>query len=81
MLAQEEPAEEVVLETETDNVTALRFYRRLGFIKEKRMFRFYLNGKDAFRLKLPLEVGLSEEEKEQRRMRAQRDLERAVSVL
>ena len=47
--------EEVVLETESDNVAALGFYRKLGFIKEKRLYRFYLNAKDAFRLSLPLE--------------------------
>lgn len=47
--------EEVVLETEADNVAALGFYRKLGFIKEKRLYRFYLNAKDAFRLSLPLE--------------------------
>ncbi|KAM0747394.1 acyl-CoA N-acyltransferase [Meredithblackwellia eburnea MCA 4105] len=46
--------EEVVLETEADNESALRFYRKLGFIKEKRLYRFYLNAKDAFRLALPL---------------------------
>lgn len=46
--------EEVVLETEADNEQALGFYRKLGFIKEKRLYRFYLNAKDAYRLVLPL---------------------------
>ena len=46
--------EEVVLETESDNISALRFYRKLGFIKEKKLYRFYLNAKDAYRLVLPL---------------------------
>lgn len=46
--------DEVVLETEFDNDSALRFYQKLGFIREKRLYRFYLNGKDAFRLVLPL---------------------------
>lgn len=32
-------AEEIVLETEADNVAALSFYRKLGFIKEKRLHR------------------------------------------
>ncbi|EJU00603.1 acyl-CoA N-acyltransferase [Dacryopinax primogenitus] len=45
-------ADEVMLETEHDNASALRLYERLGFIREKRLFRFYLNGKDAFRLVL-----------------------------
>lgn len=44
--------EEVVLETEVTNSDALRLYSNLGFIREKRLFRYYLNGVDAFRLKL-----------------------------
>ena len=43
---------QVVLETEYDNSAALSLYESLGFIREKRLFRFYLNGKDAFRLVL-----------------------------
>jgi hypothetical protein len=31
-------------------------YESLGFIREKRLFRFYLNGKDAFRLVLEMPV-------------------------
>ncbi|KAI8636612.1 putative acyltransfersase [Parasitella parasitica] len=45
-------ADEVVLETEFTNFGALGLYERLGFIKDKRLFRYYLNGVDAFRLKL-----------------------------
>ena len=41
---------QVVLETEYDNTAALSLYESLGFIREKRLYRFYLNGKDAFRL-------------------------------
>lgn len=47
-------AQEIVLETEVDNAAALRLYERLGFLREKRLFRFYLNGKDSFRLVLPI---------------------------
>lgn len=54
-------AAEIVLETEVDNAAALRLYGRLGFLREKRLYRFYLNGacradagKDSFRLVLPV---------------------------
>lgn len=71
-------ADEVVLETEADNEKSLGLYERMGFWREKRLWRFYLNvsllvlllllfvrleltgmtkllqGKDAFRLILPL---------------------------
>ena len=43
---------EVVLETEATNATSLRLYERLGFVRERRLARYYLNGADAFRLKL-----------------------------
>ncbi|XP_076326077.1 N-alpha-acetyltransferase 30-like [Tachypleus tridentatus] len=50
MLADE--ADEVVLETEITNKPALRLYENLGFVRDKRLFRYYLNGVDALRLKL-----------------------------
>ncbi|KAF8824457.1 hypothetical protein HHX47_DHR8000049 [Lentinula edodes] len=49
---KEDGVEEIVLETEYDNDAALSLYESLGFIREKRLYRFYLNGKDAFRLVL-----------------------------
>lgn len=56
---------QVVLETEFDNFAALSLYESLGFIREKRLFRFYLNGKDAFRLVLEIpanhDTGLNSE--------------------
>ncbi|KAF8662759.1 hypothetical protein AX16_001117 [Volvariella volvacea WC 439] len=51
---KEDGVEEVVLETEFDNFAALALYESLGFIREKRLHRFYLNGKDAFRLVLAI---------------------------
>ncbi|GAB6024877.1 hypothetical protein CHUAL_009990 [Chamberlinius hualienensis] len=45
-------ADEVVLETEISNKPALRLYENLGFVRDKRLFRYYLNGVDALRLKL-----------------------------
>lgn len=47
-------AEEVVLEAEAGNGGALRLYRRLGFVRDKRLARYYLSGADAFRLKMLL---------------------------
>ncbi|KAK8849377.1 hypothetical protein IAR55_004709 [Kwoniella newhampshirensis] len=49
-------AHEVVLETEYDNAPSLSLYDRLGFLREKRLHRFYSNGKDAFRLILPFDT-------------------------
>lgn len=45
-------ADEVVLETEITNKPALQLYEKLGFVRDKRLFRYYLNGVDALRLKL-----------------------------
>ncbi|CAB4394253.1 acyl-CoA N-acyltransferase [Rhizophagus irregularis] len=45
-------ADEIVLETEYTNLGALSLYHNLGFIRDKRLYRYYLNGVDAFRLKL-----------------------------
>jgi peptide alpha-N-acetyltransferase len=44
--------DEGVLETEVTNLGALRLYEGLGFVRDKRLHRYYLNGNDAFRLKV-----------------------------
>ncbi|CAK4081955.1 unnamed protein product [Aphanomyces euteiches] len=44
--------DEVVLETEITNIAAIRLYENLGFVKDERLLKYYLNGVDAFRLKL-----------------------------
>ena len=44
--------DEAVLETEVTNIGALRLYEGLGFVREKRLHRYYLNGNDAYRLKV-----------------------------
>lgn len=36
-----------MLETEHDNAVSLALYGSLGFLREKRLARFYSNGKDA----------------------------------
>lgn len=47
-------ADEVVLETEEDNAPAMRLYQRLGFLRAKKLHRYYLNGSSAYRLVLLL---------------------------
>lgn len=44
--------DEAVLETEITNKGAMRLYENLGFYRDKRLSKYYLNGVDAFRLKL-----------------------------
>lgn len=46
--------DEVVLETEVANTAAMKLYENLGFMRSKRLYRYYLNANDAFRLILPL---------------------------
>ncbi|KAF1942445.1 N-terminal acetyltransferase C complex catalytic subunit MAK3 [Clathrospora elynae] len=50
-------ADEIVLETEVSNTASLKLYERLGFIRSKRLHRYYLNGNAAFRLILYLNEG------------------------
>ncbi|XP_062131299.1 N-alpha-acetyltransferase 30A [Drosophila sulfurigaster albostrigata] len=47
-----EQADEIALETEQSNKAALRLYDSLGFIREQRLLRYYINGVDALRLNL-----------------------------
>lgn len=47
-------ADEVVLETEETNVPAMKLYERLGFVRSKKLHRYYLNGNSAYRLVLHL---------------------------
>lgn len=49
---KESNADEIVLETEVTNKPALKLYENLGFMRDRRLFRYYLNGLDALRLKL-----------------------------
>jgi peptide alpha-N-acetyltransferase len=47
-------ANEIVLETEETNIPAMRLYERLGFLRSKKLHRYYLNGNSAYRLVLLL---------------------------
>jgi len=51
-------ADEVVLETEVTNTAAMKLYERLGFLRSKKLHRYYLNGNTAYRLVLQLKSGL-----------------------
>ncbi|OCL08654.1 acyl-CoA N-acyltransferase [Glonium stellatum] len=53
----ERDADEIVLETEVTNTASLKLYERLGFLRSKRLHRYYLNGNTAFRLVLYLKAG------------------------
>jgi peptide alpha-N-acetyltransferase len=48
---------EIVLETEMSNKGALNLYGRLGFSREERLPKYYLNGGDAYRLRLDIATG------------------------
>jgi len=50
---------QVALETETTNTAAIKLYERLGFLRSKRLHRYYFNGNSAFRLILYLKPSLS----------------------
>mgnify|MGYP002642321323 CR=1 FL=1 len=50
-----EQCAEIMLETEVTNAVALKLYEKLGFMKDIRMHKYYLNGVDAFRLVLPVQ--------------------------
>ncbi|KAF2819553.1 acyl-CoA N-acyltransferase [Ophiobolus disseminans] len=52
-------ADEIVLETEVTNTASLKLYERLGFLRSKRLHRYYLNGNAAFRLVLYLKEGVA----------------------
>ncbi|MCJ1325566.1 N-alpha-acetyltransferase mak3 [Thelotrema lepadinum] len=45
-------ADEIALETEVTNTPAMKLYERLGFLRSKRLHRYYLNGNAAFRFLL-----------------------------
>ncbi|RYP11469.1 hypothetical protein DL765_007778 [Monosporascus sp. GIB2] len=62
----ERKADEVILETEETNVPAMRLYERLGFLRSKKLHRYYLNGNSAYRLVLMLRSPSEEAEEEKR---------------
>jgi peptide alpha-N-acetyltransferase len=77
-------ADEIVLETEVSNTASLKLYERLGFLRSKRLHRYYLNGNAAFRLILYLKEGTAlkrpEHEHEGVGMRGDEALDRMEEV-
>ncbi|KAL3475012.1 GAG protein N-acetyltransferase [Aspergillus californicus] len=55
---RERGADEIALETEITNTAAIKLYERLGFLRSKRLHRYYLNGNSAYRLVLYLKDGV-----------------------
>eukprot|EP01084_Bolivina_argentea_P099890 179488_1 len=53
---------EITLETEATNTDSLKLYERLGFCREERLIRYYLNNADAFRLCLPRPIDVPRRE-------------------
>ncbi|CAH2351906.1 N-alpha-acetyltransferase 30 [[Candida] railenensis] len=53
-MIQIDNVDEISLETEVINKGALKLYESLGFMRTKRLYRYYLNTHDAFRLILPI---------------------------
>lgn len=48
---------QIALETEVTNTAAMKLYERLGFLRSKRLHRYYLNGNTAFRFLLYIKEG------------------------
>lgn len=42
----------IMLEAESENHKAMKLYEKLGFIRDRILYKYYLNGSDAYRLKL-----------------------------
>ncbi|MCJ1244594.1 N-alpha-acetyltransferase mak3 [Trapelia coarctata] len=79
-------ADEIALETEVTNTAAMKLYERLGFLRSKRLHRYYLNGNTAFRFLLYIKDGATteatdylEEEHEQREQRLHSEATARVS--
>jgi peptide alpha-N-acetyltransferase len=46
------------------NKGALTLYEKLGFVRDEKLTRYYLNGNDAFRLKLWIDIYNDDKEEE-----------------
>lgn len=55
----EKNADEIALETEETNTAAMKLYESLGFLRSKKLHRYYLNGNSAYRLLLYCKPGVA----------------------
>ncbi|EMG48315.1 N-acetyltransferase catalytic subunit, putative [Candida maltosa Xu316] len=53
-MKSKDDVDEIMLETEVINQGALNLYESFGFMRTKRLYRYYLNTHDAYRLILPI---------------------------
>lgn len=58
-LMTDQDADEIALETEETNTAAMKLYESLGFLRSKKLHRYYLNGNSAYRLLLYLKPGVA----------------------
>ncbi|TID17683.1 hypothetical protein CANINC_003952 [Pichia inconspicua] len=56
LMIEKYQCDEITLETEVINEKAIRLYENFGFVRVKRLYRYYMNRHDAFRLVLPVTV-------------------------
>lgn len=54
LMIEKYQCDEITLETEVMNEKAIRLYENFGFIRIKRLHRYYMSRHDAFRLVLPV---------------------------
>lgn len=66
--------DEIYLETEAVNHGALKLYEKLGFMRDEKMIRYYLNGGDAFRLKLFVEANIENRNEEEEGEQAEEEI-------
>lgn len=53
-MRKNDEVDEIMLETEVINQGALNLYESFGFLRTKRLYRYYLSTHDAYRLILPI---------------------------
>lgn len=63
------------------NHGALKLYEKLGFMRDEKMIRYYLNGGDAFRLKLFVEANIENRNEEEEGEQAEEEIDTLGAAL